>query len=142
MTLNDPAIGLIKAPLDLTKFGMAALVGIWRRIIGQLKEEEKNYEEICKPLKELLQKVKGEVATRMDKDGVNNIKTSYGLAYFYNVQKIKVVDRDIFFDWVIDTRSTGILTTNLSKDGLRELAQLPPGVEITETFRDIRLRDS
>lgn len=137
MTMTDSTMDL---PLDV--LSMAALIGVWRRLVDQLKEEEQNYEEICKPLKEALQKVKGEVATRMDKDGINNIKTPIGTAYFYNVQRIKVVDRDIFFNWVIDTKNTGVLTTNLSKDGLRELPQLPPGVEVTETFRDIRLRDS
>lgn len=124
----------------LTAMGMSTLIGIWKRLVAQLKAEEKHYEEICKPIKELLQQVKGEVATRMDEDGVSNVKTPYGLAYFYNVQRIKVTDRKVFFDWVIDTRSTGVLTTNLSKDALREMAQLPPGVEVTDTFRDIRLR--
>lgn len=142
MTMNDQTFVDLKKEvhIELSKLGMAALIGVWRRIADQLKEEEKHYEEICQPLKELLQKVKGEVATRMDDDGVSNVKTPYGLAYFYNVQRIKVVDRDVFFEWVIDTKSTSILTTNLSKDALREMAQLPPGVEVTDTYRDIRLR--
>lgn len=132
MTINDH---------DLTEVGIADLIRIWQRLVDQLKEEEQVYEKNCKPFKTLLQKVKGEVATRLDKEGISNVKTPFGTAYFYNVQRIKVVDRDVFFAWVIDTRCTSVLTTNLSKDALKELAQLPPGVDVTESFRDIRLRE-
>jgi hypothetical protein len=117
---------------NLDRMTTAALMGARQRIKGQLEVEETAYENRIIPLKVAMQKLEGAIVDKMDAEQLDNVKTPYGTAYFTNPESMRVVDREVFFAWVVDNNATDVITSAVSKDAIRARGVCPPGVEITK----------
>jgi hypothetical protein len=108
------------------------LIGARQRVKERLEKKEAEFVEDCKPLKEALTRLEGQIVLQMDANNLVNVKTEYGTAFFQFPVSMKVADRDVFFRWVVDNNAWDVLTTNVSKEAIREREITPPGVEVTE----------
>jgi hypothetical protein len=84
----------------------------------------------------------------MDERGESSIKTADGIAFLVTQMRVKMVDRDAFTKYVEDTHDFRMVTSHVSKDGVKEymdeyamavklrpdtnMPPTPPGVEVTE----------
>lgn len=118
--------------INLDNMTIVALVGARQSIKAQLELEEAAYEKKIAPLKDAVQKLEGTITTKMDTEGLDNVKTVYGTPYFTHPEQMRVVDRQSFFDWVLDNRAVDVLTSAVSKDAIRTRGEVPPGVEVTK----------
>src|SRR5271166_64732 len=84
----------------------------------------------------------------MEERGESCIKTPEGTAFKSPQMRVKMVDRDAFIKYVEETRDFRMVTSHVSKDGVREyideyemafklrpdtnMPPIPPGVEVTK----------
>lgn len=120
---------------------ITALVGARQRVKELIAREDAIYEARVGPLKANLIKLDGMIGVKMDDEELQNVKTPYGTAYFSTLDSMKVMDREVFFAWVLDNRAVDVLTTAVSKDAIRERGELPPGVELSQ-IRKLNVRKS
>lgn len=109
------------------------LVGAYKRLEARMDEAELRHKEELAPMKAALAQLSGAITILMDKNALENVRTEYGTAYFSVTESIKVVDREIYANWVIDNRATDVLTTAVSKDAVRDRrdrGEEVPGLEI------------
>lgn len=118
---------------------ISALTGARQNLKSQLASEEEAYEKKIAPLKEAMLKIEGMIVDKMDAEQLDNVKTSYGTAYFTHPETMRVMDRENFFCWVlknVDNGSFDVLTSAVSKDAVRARINnglsAPYGVEITK----------
>lgn len=131
----------VTACLSLDKMTTVALMGGRARVKEQLAQEETAYEKKIAPLLAAVQKLEGAIVDKMDANGDTQVKNQYGTAYFTNPESMKVIDRDIFFAWVVDNGAYDVLTSAISKDAVRERGVYPPGISVSR-IRKLCIRKS
>lgn len=127
--------------LHLDKMTITSLVGARQHIKEQLELEEIEYDKKIAPLKAAMLKLEGTIVDKMDAERLDNVKTPSGTAYFTNPESMKVIDREVFFAWVIKEEAFDVLTSAVSKDAVRARGVYPPGMEITK-IRKLCIRKS
>ena len=126
--------GKISQPLTI-----ADMVSARQRVKSRIDLISDAYKEMMKKYENILLEIDTQIITAMDKDGLSSIRTPDGTAFFAEMDKYKVVDRYIFFDWVIANNATDVITTHVSADAIRAREMIPPGVEV-EYIRQLRIR--
>lgn len=74
-------------------------------------------------LSDHLEMVRGALTMKMDANQLDNVKTPFGTPYFSTFESMRVIDREMFFDWVFDHKAADVLTAALSRDAVRERSQ-------------------
>ncbi|MDD5305439.1 MAG: hypothetical protein PHS14_20255, partial [Elusimicrobia bacterium] len=106
---------------------------------SRLETFEARHKEELRPLQEAKTKLEGMMADALDEIGVENVKTSHGTVYFTRPENMKVVDKEVFFEWVVAEGAFDVLTSAVSKDAIKERGVIPPGVESVK-IRQLRVR--
>ncbi len=98
------------------------------------KAKERETEDL--PYQEAVSALEGMISMLMQQQGVDSIKTEFGTAYKSQVMAVKMADRDVFLDFVINTDSRQFLTSAVTKEAVKEYldehnSALPPGLDVT-----------
>jgi hypothetical protein len=68
--------------------------------------------------------------------GVDSVKTTDYTVYTSSIKQYTVADWELFIDWVKQTGYFDCFTRSLSKEGISQLDEIPPGVT---TYEDLRV---
>ena len=123
-------------------YDVNSLIGAYKMLEAKIDEVEARYKEAVAPLKEKLQQLSGAIAIKMDENKLENVRTSFGTAYFAVIESIKVTDKDVFFGWVIANEAADVLTSAVSREAIRDRrdrGEEVPGLEITP-IRKLHIR--
>ena len=97
-------------------------------IVARQKEE-------LAPLNDKMKKMEAWLQAWLHLQGGQNMKTKHGTVYLATTTKVKVEDRDVFFDFVRANDMWAMLTSNVSKDAIEEFIEstgdVPPGVSVS-----------
>jgi len=88
------------------------------------------------PLKQQLKDIETWFTLKADAEGLVNIKTSLGTAYWSTHSSAKVADRTVFFDFVKETGAYHMLESRVNKTAVNEYIESnklpPPGVDYSQ----------
>ena len=81
---------------------------------------------------------------KADTDGLENIKTSYGTAYWSIISSAKVANRDAFMTFVRSEEAYDMLENRVSKEAVKSYMEandglVPPGIDFSQ-IRKFNLR--
>jgi hypothetical protein len=118
----------------------------------------KNYIELRNKVNEIENKAKADAAEhkekmlqletwltmKADEEGLDNIKTEFGTAYWSNIASAKVANRDAFMDFVKRENAFDMLENRVSKEAVKSYMaghdnMVPPGVDFSQ-IRKFNLR--
>ena len=105
------------------------LIGTYKALEAQVDMLETACKEAIEPIKADMDKLMGALTIKLDRDKRTSANSQWGTAYFRVLDSVKVVDRQTFFDWVIENKAVDVLTSAVAKDAVRERGDVP-GVEI------------
>jgi hypothetical protein len=114
------------------------LIRAWQHLHGIVDAMEAEHKKNISGIKSDMTKLLGALAIRLDRDKRDGSKTKWGTAYFSILDTVRVVDRDMMLNWVIENRAVDVLTGAVSKDAVRERGGVP-GVEIVP-IRNLHIR--
>lgn len=101
-----------------------------------VEAQTKAFEETMKPYKAGMAAIEAAVSQQIIELGGESIKTEHGTAYRTTVMSAKVVDRETFFQFIVDDwgERSAFLTSAISKDALKDYIEQnnskPPGIDI------------
>ena len=77
---------------------------------------------------------------KADEQGLVNIKTSLGTAYWSNIASAKVADRAVLFDYIKEHDAFDLLESRVSKEAVKSHMEAhgglpPPGVDFSQIRR-------
>lgn len=117
-------------------YDVNGLVGAYKVVEAKIDAMEALHKTELAPLKMTLQSLNGAIAIKMDANGLENVRTEFGTAYFAITEQMRVTNREDFFNWVIANAAKDVLTSAVSKDAVRERqarGEDVPGLEIVPT---------
>lgn len=118
-----------------------ALVATRQTIKAKLEAMDAEHEQRCAKYKAGLMQIEGQIVDVMDANGLQNVKTEHGTAYFTHPESMRVVDKTAFFEWVVANNGFDVLTSHVSKDAIRSRGEIPPGIEVHRA-RKLAIRKS
>lgn len=115
---------------------IADLIGRYVQIRDHVAALDKEHVKRLTPYQDALAAIEAAVTEEINRLGGESIKTEQGTAYRSTTLAAKVVDREMFMDFVFDGRREGFLTSHVAKDAVKEYmdgnnGELPAGVEVT-----------
>lgn len=95
------------------------------------------------PLKEELSMCDTFIQQYMNEQGLQQLKTDAGMAFFKSGDSVTVEDAEAFFDFVFKTGSRELLNNAANKTAVKEYIEakkeLPPGIKF-DSFRKLNWR--
>lgn len=112
------------------------IVKKYLEIREHIDKESKAFSETMKPYFEGLETLGNMALTMLNESGDQNMKTAFGTAYKTTSMGARVIDREAFMKYVLETEGAeALLTAAVSKDAVKEYIEAnkepPPGVDIT-----------
>jgi hypothetical protein len=127
---------------ELSNETSADLCQEYQKYKAELKAEQESFDMAEAYYKSEMQKIAGALAIKLNAEGLQNIRTEHGTAYFSTLKRVKVVNRDDWFRRVWGDGAWDCLTAAVSKEAfLEKYPNGTDGVEIEET-RNIHVRRS
>ncbi|MCI0562697.1 MAG: hypothetical protein MN733_29810 [Nitrososphaera sp.] len=117
------------------------LIETRQSIKAKLEAMDAEHEQRCAKFKAGLMQIEGQITEAMDAHGLQNVKTEHGTAYFTHPESMRVVDKEVFFEWVVANNGFDVLTSHVSKDAIRSRGEIPPGIEV-HRVRKLAIRKS
>lgn len=117
------------------------MVASRKELIEQIANLEAEHKRALKLPLEQLKIVEAGIVEAMDREGLTNVRTPSGTAYFSILETFHVVDRLVLDNWVIENRVPDIYYSRVSARVIRDRGQIPPGVDVTYK-RELRIRES
>lgn len=122
----------------------ADLVRKYLELRAYVEAATASFEESLKPYKAGLETIEGAIHKHLDDNGLDNIKTPDGTAFKKSGTRVRVKDRQVFFDFV-KTQPNGLdmLAGNLVKEEVlkyvKEHETPPPGIDYV-TYIGVQVR--
>jgi hypothetical protein len=111
-------------------------------ILGEYAEIKDRYDEINGRTKEELfllkrkmDELKFKILDIQNELGLDSVKTSAYTVYTSTIKNYTVQDWETYIEWVKQTGNFNCFTRAISKEGINELDELPPGVSMYEELR-------
>lgn len=86
-----------------------------------------------------LAKIEAKLQEYFNQSGVNSINTPDGTAYRKLETKVRVADREAWFDWIFQNNARAFLEAHVNSAAVKEFIDandtLPPGLDITNIFQ-------
>jgi hypothetical protein len=126
---------------------IAALVSEYQQIKAHVDVQAKLFNDYCKPYNEKLEGIQAQITAAMTEQGIKSFKTDTGTAILSTIVTPKVLDKEKYLDWVLETwdKNGAMLQIGApQKDALQEYmdaneGRLPPNIE-TSTFLRFSIR--
>lgn len=107
-----------------------------------IREDLRNLAKQEKTLKAQYNEVKNELLAKLDEQGVSGTKTSVARVHITESQVANVTDKDLFWEYVLDTQSFHLIHKHPAATAIKELVVIQgesvPGISLL-TLRDISL---
>lgn len=115
----------------------------YNQLRDRIKEVQKAADAEKAQLTETLVKLENWITEHADKDGLENIKTEHGTAYWSTQSRASVADPSAFFDFVLANKRWDLLDKRVSRSAAKlhveETGEAPPGVNY-HTLRVFNVR--
>lgn len=86
-----------------------------------------------KPLEKALEKVEGALAIQLEQHDLSSVSNETHTAYFRSSEHFNLADRESYINWLVENQAWHLITNHLSREGIRELDNPPPGVQVYAT---------
>ena len=107
------------------------------------REIQERHKEELEPLQARMNQIEAKMLARLDREGVQSVKTTKGTAFKKTSTTYKIGDAEVLFPWIEANGRTDMLAKSIRPDAMREYAEehktLPPGVEAT-SFTVVQFR--
>lgn len=111
------------ANLDLSQFRKDILVQGYL----SLRDQKKHLKRMIEEINAKLERMEAAFLIKMDKEGEDGFRAHGQTVYKSTIKRVKVDDREAFFDFVVDHRAVGMLEARASKDGVLSWMETHPG---------------
>jgi len=119
-------------PAPAPQYTTDQLTLMYRQLREKKDELDKAHKAKLKPFNEAMEQIEGILATKMRTDGLQNLKTENGTAFFSTRTDIKVQDASAFREWAQQTGRYDMFQSRVSKEAVEEFVKsgnpLPPGL--------------
>lgn len=99
------------------------------------REIQSRHQDELAPLQDRMGQIEMKMLARLDREGVQSVKTTKGTAFKKTSTTYSIGDAEALFPWIEAMGRTDMLTKAIRPDAMREYAEqhgtLPPGVEAT-----------
>lgn len=110
--------------------------------LWHLREDLRNLAKQEKELKAQYTEVKNELLAKLDEQGVSGTKTSVARVHITESQVANITDKDLFWDYVLETQSFHLIHKHPAATAIKELVIIQgesvPGISLL-TLRDLSL---
>ncbi len=112
--------------------------------LAYCEAEDAAHAERMSPYRDAIKTILTALLEKLQADKLKNAKTAYGLVYQYNSASVKVDNKDIFLDYVINEKRLDLLDVRAMRKPAQEFLvehdKAPPGLRI-EPSVVARVRD-
>ncbi len=118
---RDPNVSNVRN-LPLCQFRKDLLVKAYL----ELREEKKQLMKDVAEINIKLDRMEAAFLEKMEMEGEDGFRANGQTVYKSTIQRVKVDDREAFFDYVFENRASGMLEARASKDGVLSWMELHP----------------
>lgn len=101
----------------------------------KIKDAENKFKKMLSPMKQSLVELESDITAAAQEDGLTNVKTTAGTAYWSTHHNCKVANPSTFFDYCVENKAWDLLEKRASKKAVKgfvdEHKAPPPGIDFS-----------